>query len=88
MFKDDPRAMAAYQVAKDIPEVLEQLPCFCECDQHFGHKNNLFCFSDEHGAACDMCESIALDARDMHKRGLSVEKIRQAIISKYSGGDH
>ena len=26
----DPKARAAYQTAKDIPEVLEQLPCFSD----------------------------------------------------------
>jgi hypothetical protein len=83
-FSHDPKAQAAYQVAKDIPEVLEQLPCFCGCMMNRGHKNNLFCFSDEHGSACDICEDIALDARDMHKQGWSIQKIKDAIIERYS----
>lgn len=40
----------AYQAAADVPEVLAQLPCFCGCMQNSGHKNNLFCFKDSHGA--------------------------------------
>jgi hypothetical protein len=40
----------AYQAAADIPEVLQELPCFCGCMQHNGHENNLFCFRDGHGA--------------------------------------
>lgn len=40
----------AYQAAADVPEVLEQLPCFCGCMQNNGHENNLFCFRDAHGA--------------------------------------
>src|SRR5262249_40644461 len=75
-FSHDPKAQAAYQVAKDIPEVLEELPCFCGCMMNRGHKNNLFCFSDEHGSACDICEDIALDARDMHKQGWSIQRIK------------
>jgi hypothetical protein len=86
-FINDAKAQAAYQVAKDIPEVLEQLPCFCGCMAHFGHKNNLFCFSDTHGAGCDICENIALDARDMHKQGIPTEKIKQTIIDRYSHGE-
>ena len=39
----------AYQIAKDIPEVLAQVPCFCDCDV-FGHDNLLDCFIDQHGA--------------------------------------
>lgn len=40
----------AYQAALDVPEVLEQIPCYCGCMQNNGHKNNLFCFKDSHGA--------------------------------------
>ena len=38
-----------YQIAKDIPEMLVQVPCFCECEA-FGHENLLDCFIDQHGA--------------------------------------
>jgi len=37
-----------YQVAREIPEVLAQLPCFCRCEA-VGHENLLDCFVDEHG---------------------------------------
>jgi hypothetical protein len=37
-----------YQIAKEIPEVLAQLPCFCGCEA-VGHENLLDCFVDEHG---------------------------------------
>ena len=67
---NDEKTRAAYQVAKDIPEVLEQLPCFCGCMTSFGHKNNLFCFKDQHGSGCSICQDIALDARKMHDHGL------------------
>jgi hypothetical protein len=36
-----------YQVAKEIPEVLAQIPCFCGCEA-VGHENLLDCFVDEH----------------------------------------
>lgn len=42
------RTREAYQAAKDVPEVLEQMPCYCGCMQNSGHKNNLFCFMDQH----------------------------------------
>jgi hypothetical protein len=79
----DPKARAAYQTAKDIPEVLEQLPCFCGCVMNMGHKNNLFCFKDQHGSACDICEDIALDARNMHDQGLSIAQIQEKIRATY-----
>jgi hypothetical protein len=80
----DERTKAAYQTAKDIPEVLEQLPCFCGCMQNFGHKNNLFCFKDEHGSGCTLCQDIALDARKMHDEGQPISKIQENIKAKYS----
>jgi len=43
------KAKRAYQIAREIPEVLAQMPCFCECEA-FGHENLLDCFIDGHGA--------------------------------------
>ena len=37
-----------YRIAKEIPEILAKLPCFCGCEA-FGHENLLDCFVDEHG---------------------------------------
>lgn len=81
---NDPKARAAYQVAKDIPDVLEQLPCFCGCMSSFGHKNNLFCFKDQHGAGCEICEDIALDAKKMHDQGMPITQIQENIKAKYA----
>ena len=44
------KSKAAYQTAKEIPEILAQMPCFCECEP-FGHENLLDCFIDTHGDA-------------------------------------
>ena len=77
---------AAYQAAKEIPEILSQLPCFCSCMDNLGHKNNLYCFSDNHGNICDMCQNIALDAQEMHKKGMPVSQIRDKIRAAYSDG--
>jgi hypothetical protein len=81
---DDERTRAAYQVAKDIPDVLEQLPCFCGCMTSFGHKNNLFCFKDQHGSGCTLCQDIALDAKKMHDQGMPIAQIQDNIKSKYA----
>lgn len=44
------KAARAYQVAQEIPDVLDQLYCYCGCDQHMGHVSLLSCFTDRHGA--------------------------------------
>jgi Protein of unknown function with PCYCGC motif len=83
LFSDE-RTRSAYQAAKDIPEVLEQLPCFCGCMTSFGHKNNLFCFKDQHGSGCTICQDIALDARKMHDQGMPIAQIQDNIKAKYA----
>lgn len=77
------RTRTAYEAAKEVPQVLAQLPCYCGCMSSPGHKNNLDCFHDEHGVECAMCQSIALDARDMWNDGWDIERIRQSIKGRY-----
>jgi hypothetical protein len=73
----------AYQIAREIPLVLDKLPCFCGCATSFGHNSNLHCFKDDHGAVCDMCRDIALLAGQMTRAGRSVPEIREAMRQRY-----
>ncbi|MBI3015438.1 MAG: hypothetical protein HYY65_10340 [Candidatus Tectomicrobia bacterium] len=41
---------ATYQVAQEIPEVLDQLYCYCKCRENFGHKSLLTCYVDRHAS--------------------------------------
>jgi hypothetical protein len=40
----------AYAIARDIPEVLDKLYCYCRCRENFGHKNLLSCYVDNHAS--------------------------------------
>ncbi len=41
----------AYAAAQKYPEVLNEVYCYCYCDQPpFRHKSLLSCFTDRHGA--------------------------------------
>ena len=43
-------ANAAYAAAKKYPEVMDQVYCYCTCDEPpFNHKSLLSCFTDNHG---------------------------------------
>jgi hypothetical protein len=44
------KARAAHQVAREIPDVLDRLYCYCECDKHMGHRSLLSCYTDGHAA--------------------------------------
>lgn len=75
----------AYKVAREIPETLAQLPCYCHCDRGLGHKSLHSCFEDEHASQCAVCTDEALMAYSLQKnQRLSLEQIRKIIIEKYS----
>jgi hypothetical protein len=43
-------AREAYAAAKKHPEVMNQVFCYCKCDEPpFNHKSLLSCFADNHG---------------------------------------
>ena len=48
-FADNAEVQASYQAAKDSPEALENVACYCGCYGNSGHRNNLDCYKDSHG---------------------------------------
>ncbi len=44
------KTAAAYAAAREVPQVLERIGCACGCMDRPGHRNNLECFADDHGA--------------------------------------
>ena len=38
----------AHRAAREIPDVLDALYCYCGCDKHAGHKSLLSCYTDGH----------------------------------------
>lgn len=49
LFAAIPVVARAYRIAKRIPEVLAQQPCYCHCDR-MGHVGLLDCYRSDHGA--------------------------------------
>ena len=74
----------AYQVANDMPDLLDQLYCYCECDKHSGHRSLLSCYTDQHAANCDVCVNEALHAARMAKQGYKSAEIRREIDRRFS----
>lgn len=78
-------ARRAYQVAREIPETLAQLPCYCYCDQGFGHKSLHSCYESDHSAHCAVCVDEALMAYQLQKeQNLSPVQIREKIIARFA----
>ena len=80
------KARTAYQVVAEIPKTIAQLPCYCHCDETFGHKSLHTCFVDDHAAHCAVCVDEALLAYQLEKQDkLTPAQVRAVIIEKYSG---
>ena len=73
----------AYKAAKEIPQTLAQLPCYCHCDRSQNHKSLHSCFESEHGENCGICINEALMAYNLQKQGVAVSEIRKRIIAAY-----
>lgn len=85
------KSREAYQVAKEIPKTLAQLPCYCECDQAYGHKSLQTCYVDDHASHCAVCVDEALLAYKLQKEDkLSPDQVREKIVEIYSAppGNH
>ena len=75
----------AYRAVRQIPMTIAQLPCYCHCDEGFGHKSLYSCFEDEHAAHCAVCVNEALLALTLEKQQkLSPAEIRDRIVAQYS----
>ena len=83
-----------YEFAARHPEVLQYMPCYCNCQQ-IGHTSNHSCFVksraangrvtewDSHGIGCGVCIAVGRDAMTLFKSGLKPIAIRAAIDKKY-----
>jgi Protein of unknown function with PCYCGC motif len=79
------QARIAYQIAREIPQTLAQLPCYCYCDETFGHKSLHTCYESDHSAQCAVCVNEALLAYRLQKeQGLTAPQIRERIIAEFS----
>ena len=75
----------AYRAVRQIPMTIAQLPCYCHCDEGFGHKSLYSCFEDDHASHCAVCVNEALLALKLEKdQKLSPAEIRERIVAQYS----
>jgi len=73
----------AYRIAREAPQLIAQLPCYCYCDRGLGHKSLHSCYVDDHAAHCAVCVDEVLIAYDLQKRGLSPQQIREEIVKQF-----
>ncbi len=78
-FTSNPRVLKTYQLARDVPAVLDGIYCYCHCKEELGHRSLISCFQSQHGAGCDICLGEADMAEEMHAQGKSLAEIRAQI---------
>ncbi len=76
-----PVQVHAYELAKKIPNLIYQLPCYCRCDLSVGHKSLHSCFENTHGAHCGTCMQELYYAYQQAKLKKTPAQIRAGIIS-------
>ena len=72
----------AYWVAARIPAVLNQLYCWCGCENTGQHRSNLACFEDLMGVDCEVCQGTAEIAYSMVQRGITDPRTIQAAVER------
>ena len=74
----------AYWIATQIPEVLNQLYCWCGCENRGVHRSNLGCFEDEMAVTCAVCRGTAKIAYEMVQDGITdAGKIQAKVDAKW-----
>lgn len=62
----------AYWIATQIPETLNQLYCWCGCQDRGVHRSNLQCFEDRMAVTCGVCRGTAEIAyRMIQEKGIT-----------------
>jgi uncharacterized protein with PCYCGC motif len=79
-FAGRPVVVAAYTIARKIPKVLAQQPCFCGCDEHFKHRSLLDCYTSDHTAGCGVCVKETFLTWEMARQHRTPAQIRAAIL--------
>jgi hypothetical protein len=68
----------AYGIARQIPEVLVQQPCHCNCGA-LGHRSLLDCYASSHAANCTACLQEAVFTQQRTAAGRTPVEIREDI---------
>src|SRR3989304_10102215 len=78
------KTASTYEIAREIPEVLDSLYCYCDCKKYFGHKSLLTCYVDDHAVHSDVCQDEAIRAYELYKQGKDILAIRRTIDNEFS----
>ncbi len=84
------RAVMAYNIAERRTALLEQLACYCGCQEFASpHRHLANCYLapgggyEQHASLCRICQAETFDAERWAQAGLPTEEIRRRIDATY-----
>jgi hypothetical protein len=77
-----PEVKHAYWIATQIPALLNQLYCWCGCENRGEHRSNLQCFEDEMAVTCAVCLGTAEIAYALSEKGVTDAGTVQATVDQ------
>lgn len=72
-----------YLFAKESPEILARIKCYCGCDMHSNHKSLKECFDSDHASYCDVCKGENIKVQNYLAKNKSIEEIMTLIVKEY-----
>lgn len=77
------RSRAAYDAARQIPQILDGLYCYCDCAERDRLRSLLSCFETRMPTSCGICRDSAELALRLHGDGRTLDEIRAAIDRRF-----
>ncbi len=72
-----------YAAAKQYPEIMEHLFCYCGCDITDKHTSLMDCYVSTHGAYCTICMEEAILAKEMKDKHSDLPAIQAKVDKKF-----
>lgn len=90
LFFRSPFVKNTYVIAREIPQVLDKIFCYCYCsiNPKVKHKSLLSCYTDNHASVCGICMKEAMIAKEMTDEGKTPEQIAIYLKERYLENKH
>lgn len=81
-----PEAIDAFDLVREIPQVVDGIRCHCGCSEAEGFYSLLSCYEGEHAMAmhCAICQGQGRLVHRLHTSGRTLDQIRAAIDARFA----
>jgi len=81
---DTPDAIPAFDLVREIPQIVDGIRCNCGCAGEKGNYSLLSCYEGSGMAKhCLICQGQAKLAHRMHRSGKTLDEIRKGIDARF-----